>query len=163
MQEKGQEKGGPGPSTGTGTGKDEDFMSRVGLASLRLDLGLVPLRAKEEARRYLQSQGAQFDGEQLVDICLEGRASDGSAALQKGFLKLRAALYLEESALPAQKAGRRPTGLMTRLSASFTARLIVFAITCFLVVLFLVLLRYKWEWFNIYDFSDSIRAFFKSG
>jgi len=143
---------------------EEDLMSRVGLASLRLELGLVPLRAKEEARRYLKTQGKHFDGAQLVKLCLEGRASDGTAALQKGFTKLRAALFLEESGAPPRPAvkSKRGGSIWTKLSASVLARLIVFGITCFLVVLFLVLARYNFAWFNIYDWSDSIRDFFKS-
>ena len=133
---------------------DSSLMNRCALAYMRLEIGIVPPAKVAEARSYLETAGDRFDGRQLVEYCLEGRAGDGDAALEKAIRKLHASLAIESM-------GRRPrkkTSLLVRLSATLLGRTIVFALTLIFIVLLLVLAQSLVPALDIYALRDSVLA-----
>jgi uncharacterized protein (UPF0548 family) len=126
------------------------MMSRCALACMRLELGLVPPAKVAEARRYVDTAGEEFDGPRLIELCMEGRAADGDAALEKALRKLHSSLAIES-------VGRRPrkkTSLLVRLSATLLGRGIVFVMTIVFVVLLLALAQYILPELDIYALRD---------
>jgi len=138
--------------TGAVTRPDTSLMNRCALAWLRMELGIVPPARLAEARRYLESTGDQFDGRKLIDYCLEGRAGDGDAALEKAMRRLHAAVAVE----PMARRPRRKTSLLVRLSATLLGRTLVFLITLVFVVVLLVLAQSLFPQVDIYAIRDTI-------
>jgi hypothetical protein len=130
---------------------DSSLMSRCSLAYMRVEIGIVPPAKVSEARRYLEDAGDRFDGRQLIDLCLEGRAGDGDAALEKAMRKLHASLVIEATG----RRTRKKSSLLVRLSATLLGRTIVFALTLIFVILLLVLVQSLVPEFDIYALRDS--------
>jgi hypothetical protein len=123
---------------------------------MRVDLGLLPPLAREEARRALRASGQQFDGQALVESCLQGRASDGEEAVRRALLALRSRLIGVEA---LQLRRRAP--LLVRWSAMLTARLIFFALYTVVIVALLFLLKRRWPVVDLYELGDRLLALFQ--
>ena len=136
----------------------DDILERTALALLRVDLELLPPATRQEARKLLKQSGDSFDGERLVELCLDGRAGESDQTIQRAMNALRSRLVgLETAAKP-----RRKPSFFKRLSATLLAKLIFFVIYVVLIVLLLYLLHREWEWLDIYAFGDKVLALLKS-
>ncbi len=131
---------------------ETSLMSRCALAYMRLEIGVVPPGRVAEVRRYLEGAGEQFDGRRLVEACLEGRAGDGDAALEKAMRKLHSSLAIEATG----RRTRKKTSLLVRLSATLLGRLIVFLVTLVFVILLLVLAQVLMPELDIYAIRDTV-------
>jgi len=120
-------------------------------------LGLVPPRARQDAREILRMSDSEFDGTRLVDLCLEGRASDGDQTLPKAMLSLRSRLIGLETAAPRR---RRPS-FVVRTSATMTAKLIFFSIYTFLILVVVFLVKRNWPSADVYAVGDKLLSYFK--
>ncbi|MAE76810.1 MAG: hypothetical protein CMJ85_08085 [Planctomycetes bacterium] len=132
------------------------LLERTALAALRVELGLVPQRTRERARKTLGKSGSEFDGQALVDLCLEGRASDGPQAVRDAMLDLRSRVIGIESVPSGPR--RRKAPFLVRWVATATAKLIFFSMYSLLFVVLLVLLRQQWPLFDIYEVGSKVAS-----
>jgi len=126
---------------------------RAGLALLRLETGLVPQRARRDAREYLEEAGKKFDGHMLVDFCLEGRAGDGEAGLAKGLNLVRSRLIGEAFAERGPRRRGRLHAFGVRMAGRFAGQLVFFLIQTFVILALLVVLKRAWPAADLYELA----------
>ena len=130
------------------------LLERTALALLRLELGLVPERAKNDARSYHEQAGGQFDGKLLVDFCLEGRAADGSKALSRGMNSVRSRVLGEAWLERSPKRRSRVGAFTTRVSAKFVAHRLFFVVQTLAILVLLVVLERHWPALDLYVLAE---------
>jgi hypothetical protein len=137
---------------------DESLLERTALAALRSELGLLTPAQQAEAKRLVAASEEHFDGQRLVELCLEGRASDDQRVLHRALLTLRSRFVENEAS--AGRPQRRKANIVVRGTATLTAKLIFSTIYTVVLVVLLIVLQHHWKWLNIYDFgSRALRLF----
>lgn len=132
------------------------LIERAALAMLRVDLGLLPPRVREEARKLLKASGDEFDGQRLAELCLEGRAADGPKTAERALNALRSRLLGHEMYTP-----RRRPSFLVRMTATATAKLVFFGIYTFLILVVVYLIKRNWEFLDLYELGDRALSYFK--
>jgi hypothetical protein len=138
---------------------DESLLERTALAALRSELGLLtPAQQPSRSEGLVAASEEHFDGQRLVELCLEGRASDDQRVLHRALLTLRSRFVENEAS--AGRPQRRKANIVVRGTATLTAKLIFSTIYTVVLVVLLIVLQHHWKWLNIYDFgSRALRLF----
>ena len=141
-----------------GSGQVDALMQRCALALLRVDLDLLSPSARQQARAVLDRSEAEFDGAQLVEICLRDKAPQGPRTLQRAMLALRSRLLGLDAHVASPRRGRGRSR-SKRFLASLLVKLIFWPILCVLGIVILVLVQRSWPVADIYVWGGKLLDF----
>lgn len=127
----------------------EELAQRCALALLYVDLDSLTPQARERARASLARSSDEFDGAELVDICLRDAQPLGPRGIERAMIALRSRFLGMDAhvATPRRSRGRN-TG--KRFLAWLLVKLIFWPILIVLTVVILILVKRNWPEIDIY-------------
>ena len=123
----------------------DDTLQAVGAVSLRLMAGAVSKRTMEQLQRTVQQSPTEFPW-QVVTQAVLAEPVDPQKLVQQGLQAQRDWIVRGGRERPAPPLSQRAKGLLAR----FVAQLIFCSIWALVVVVLLLLLKYKLPDFDIY-------------